>query len=122
MAFNQGGHMQNKSEPIVVNKPKKGFWLEHVKQWESSNLSQQAYSTQEGITYGTFVYWRGQFLLESGHSKARQFLPVEVKQQHSDTPQSVKIKLITGNIVCIPTSVGIPEIAKLIRLLECSNA
>ncbi len=114
--------MQNKLEPTVVNKPKKDFWHEHVKQWESSKLNQQAYCTQAGINYSTFVYWRGQLLLESGHSKPRQFLPVEVKQRHSDTSQSVKIKLVAGNIVSIPISMGIPEIAKLIRLLEQPDA
>ena len=114
--------MQTKSESTVIRKPSKDFWLEHVKQWELSNLSQKTYCNQSGISYGTFVYWRGQRLLESGQSKPRQFLPVEVKQSQSDASQSVKIKLITGNVVCIPTSIGIPEVAKLIRLLESPDA
>lgn len=115
--------MQNKSELTVSNKLSKNIWHEHIKRWESSKLSQQAYCVQAGINYSTFVYWRGQFLLESGQSKPQQFLPVEVKQQsQSDVFPSVRVKLITGNIVCIPTSIGISEIAKLIRLLEATNA
>jgi hypothetical protein len=113
--------MQEKSESNL-KKPGKDFWLDHVQKWESSKLSQQAYCTQAEISYATFVYWRGQFLLESGRAKTRQFIPVEVKQSQLDISQSIKLKLVTGNVVSIPVSMEIPEIAKLIRLLEAQNA
>ncbi len=114
--------MQVTSETSVIKKLGKDSWLEHVKKWETSKLSQQAYCSQAGISYATFVYWRGQFLLESGRTKARQFIPVEVKQTQPETSQSIKIKCVTGNIVSIPVSMGISEIAKLIRLLELQDA
>lgn len=114
--------MQITSKSPIIKKPGKDFWLDHVKKWESSKLSQQAYCTQAGISYATFVYWRGQFLLESGRAKTRQFIPVEIKQSLPDTSQSVKLKLVTGNVVSIPVSLGISEIAKLICLLETCDA
>ncbi len=113
--------MQTTSESVTIKKPGKEFWLEHVNQWESGNLSQRAYCKQAGINYSTFVYWRGQFLPEI-KAKPCHFLPVEIKQAPSDTSHSIKIKLVTGNIICIPTNIGIPEIAKLIRLLETPDA
>lgn len=121
MAFNNGGRMQEKSESNH-KKPGKDFWLEHVKKWELSKLSQQFYCTQAGISYPTFVYWRGQYLLAVGRNKARQFIPVEVRQSQPEISQSIKIKFITGNVVSIPVSMGISEIAKLIRLLEMQDA
>lgn len=114
--------MQNKSELPVVKKPGKDFWLQHVNQWKESNLSQQAYCNQARISYSSFGYWRKQILLESGEIKPRQFLPVEVKSSQSDKSDSIKVKLNTGNIVCIPINIGIPDIAKLIRLLEDRDA
>lgn len=114
--------MQIKPESSPSRKSNQEYWLNHVKQWESSKLSQQVYCTQAEISYGTFVYWRGQFLLESGRAKSQKFVPVEIRQPVSETSQSVKIKLVTGNIICIPISIGIAEVAKLIRLLETSNA
>ncbi len=92
--------MQDNSES--TNKPKKlskEIWLQHVKQWEQCNLSQQVYCAQAGINYGTFVYWRGQFLLESGQIKQRQFASVEVRQSQPDLAQSVKVKLISGVVI-----------------------
>jgi hypothetical protein len=114
--------MEIKSETIDINKSNQEFWLNHIKEWELSNLSQGAYCKNAGIKYSTFVYWRGQFLLESGQSKSHQFASVKVKQETSDISQTIKIKMISGNIICIPLSTGISEIAKLIRLLEQDNA
>ncbi|MHB1946932.1 MAG: IS66 family insertion sequence element accessory protein TnpA [Gammaproteobacteria bacterium] len=113
--------MQEKAESNH-KKPGKDFWLEHVKKWELSKLSQQAYCTQAGISYPTFVYWRGQYLLDTGRDKAHQFIPVEVRQSQPDISPSVKLKLVTGNVVSIPVIMGISEIAKLIRLLEMQDA
>jgi hypothetical protein len=47
---------------------------------------------------------------------------VKIKQDTSDISQSIKIKMLSGSIICIPLSIGISEIAKLIRLVEQINA
>ncbi len=110
--------MQNQFKSTDIKRQSKSTWLEHIKQWELSTLSQQAYCKQAGISFTSFGYWRKQFLLESGQSKSNQFIPVEVQKSQSDTSQLIKIKLITGHVVSIPTSIGISELAKLIRMLE----
>jgi len=39
------------------NKPyKQGFWRNHSESWKASELTQQAYCDQEGISYQSFVY------------------------------------------------------------------
>lgn len=89
---------------------------------EKSDLPQQSYCVQEKINYGTFVYWRSQFLAELGQTKARQFLPVKIKSVPSDVSESIKVKLTSGNIVIIPFNIGISEVAKLIFHLEKMHA
>jgi hypothetical protein len=121
MSFEIGGNMEIKPELFSRNKTTQESWLDHIKEWNRSKLSQEAYCKKAGIKYSTFVYWRGQFLLESGQSKSKQFVPVKIKQATPDLSQSIKIKMLTGNIICIPLSIGIPEVAKLIRLLELTN-
>lgn len=97
----------------------KQSWFEHVKHWESGDLSQRAYCDRAGISISSFGYWRKQFLLEtSPPKKSNQFVPVEVRQSQIDPSQSIKIKRTSGNVISIPTSLGISEIVKLIHLLE----
>ena len=35
---------------------KKGYWKSHSEAWKASELTQQAYCDQEGISYQSFVY------------------------------------------------------------------
>lgn len=95
---------------------KKEYWENHIKKWEASNVSQKSYCASENIKLTTFVYWRSHL----SKIKTKKFVPVEISQPPIDV--SIKIKLVTGNIVCIPVSIGILEIAKLIRFLETNNA
>lgn len=112
--------MQESIESTLTNKIKnKQFWYEHIRQWESSELSQQTYCKQSGINHGTFSYWRSQYLLEQGKSKQASFCPVKIKESES---ASVKIKLASGTMVSIPLPVSLLEVAKLIRFLEGSDA
>lgn len=115
-----------KNNRDTISAQKREYWLKHLSEWEISKLSQESYCKKAEISYSSFTYWRGQISLESGQSKQRQFLPVKI-QKPAETisdiaPPSIKIKLITGNLISIPMSVGMDEIAKLIRILEIPNA
>ena len=110
MAFITGGHMQSKLAS------KKEFWEDHIKKWELSKLTQKSYCEEANIKLTTFVFWKSHLK----KPKTKKFLPVELKSLPMDT--SIKIKLLTGNIICIPFNIGITEIAKLIRLLEAPHA
>ena len=97
----------------------------HIKQWEESKLSQQAYCIQSGINLNSFTYWRGKFLSPRLHDAKTQFVPVKVssdKVQSSDSPLSIQIKLLTGHVVYIPTNMDVNEIAKLINFLGVPHA
>lgn len=115
--------MQINTELLKIKKPKQEFWLNHIKQWEASTLSQQAYCLQAGIKHTTFIYWRRQFSFETATRAPQQFAKVEIKSENpADSSQSIKLKLITGNVISIPYAIGISEIVKLIRLLESRDA
>lgn len=94
---------------------KKDYWKDHITKWESSNLSQKSYCESANIKLTTFVFWKSYL----NKSKKKKFIPLEIKPSVSDT--SIKIKMITGNVICIPCNIGIEEIVKLIRLLERSD-
>ena len=41
-----------------------GYWLEHVRQWQSSGLNQAAYCRERGLSATAFRWWRRKFLRE----------------------------------------------------------
>jgi hypothetical protein len=42
------------------DKTKLQQWAQHLKDWESSGVTQRAYCEREGLKYSTFDYWRRQ--------------------------------------------------------------
>lgn len=50
------------------NQTKKRYWSSHIDGWKTSNLSQERYCKQNGISYAAFGYWRSRLLKESQHS------------------------------------------------------
>jgi hypothetical protein len=100
-------------------------WLAHIERWKASNISQQAYCSQQEISLNTFTYWRGKFLSESCDQQAK-FSPVKIASNKApistETPRSIQIKLISGHVVYIPTTLGLPEIASLINAIGVPHA
>jgi len=104
---------------------KRELWLSHVEKWKESRLSQEAYCRQAGINYGTFVHWRGVLRSESPEVNQKKFATVKIAastQLSADAPRAIQIKLLSGHIVYIPTTMGIKEIATLIQALGYANA
>ena len=118
--------MISAAEPINSNKDTNHqHWLTHIKQWEESKLSQQAYCTQSGINLNSFTYWRGKFISSASREAKAKFVRVKMAANHAattDVPRSIQIKLLTGHVVYIPTNLDINEIAKLINLLGVAHA
>ncbi len=117
--------MNNVTSSTAAKQKTKEYWSMHMKQWEESKLSQEAYCTKVGIKYNTFVYWRGLLRSEAAQATQKQFVPVQLsanKVPPSDIPRSIQIKLLTGHIVSIPLSLDIKEIATLIHLLGARHA
>ena len=99
---------------------KQQHWLAHIKQWEESGLNQKTYCTQSGLNLNSFTYWRGKLLSSVEQKGKAEFVRVKVALDPINavhTPQSIQIKLLTGHVVYIPTTLDINDVVKLIGLL-----
>ena len=108
----------------LPSEEKRKYWTLHVDEWKKSEISQEAYCTQAGIKYSTFVYWKG-MLDNSGKKIKEKFLPVKVatnKAIISEAPRAIQIKLLSGHSVYLPISMNINDIGKLLHLLGEPNA
>lgn len=105
--------------------PKRAYWFSHIKDWESSNVKQEAYCKQFGISYNTFTYWRGIFLAESRAEQNQvKFVPVKLSTiaTQLELPRAIQIKLVSGHHVYLPITMIIDDIASLLRQLGVSHA
>jgi hypothetical protein len=101
------------------------YWAEHVQEWKRSNLKQQAYCLKAGISYSSFVYWKGLLMPKKSQSTQKAFVPIKVTSTESDISgisNEIKIKLTTGHVVCIPVTIDLEKISRLIHLLGDSHA
>lgn len=104
---------------------KREFWLRHIKKWEASGLRQQAYCIDVGISYASFVYWKGVLSAPPSQSKQKKFVPVKVTTNSAaavTAPQAIQIKLLTGHIVYIPANMDMNEVGRLIHSLGVPHA
>ena len=112
--------------PGTIAKSKREYWQAHMKSWEESNLKQETYCTQAGIRYSTFVYWRGILLVKELNKDKESFLPIKVKPDKAASieaaPRAIQVKLLSGHVVYIPTSLDIDVISKLILALGSHHA
>jgi hypothetical protein len=47
---------------MKVSAARRAYWEKHVSDWEQSGLTQKAYCSREGLTYGSFKNWRSQLI------------------------------------------------------------
>jgi hypothetical protein len=118
--------MQSKNPSRVVSNKKRDEWREHIKRWESSSLPQAAYCSSAGISYTSFVYWRGVFLAELNPSqRPSPFVPIKLAPLSTTTDlsqQAIQIKLLSGHRVYLPITMNIQDIAALLCQLEVPHA
>ena len=111
--------MGNTESSITANE-KREYWLSQIKQWEASKLSQRVYCQQTAINYSTFVYWKSNLTAKSTDKRKTNVAPIKIISSNTsnpETPRSIQVKLVTGHVVYIPTTMDTKEIATLIHLL-----
>lgn len=105
---------------------KRDYWQSHIEAWQNSKLKQEAYCEREGIRYNTFVYWRGILLGKGVKKDKKTFLPIQIKVDKAPSsepvPRAIQIKLLSGHVVYIPTSLEVDVIGKLILALGNNHA
>ena len=70
----------------------------HYQNWQTSGLSQMAYSNAHGLTFHKFNYWCRKFQKVAGHSgpQASGFVAVRVKEQASASAAWLEIEQADG--------------------------
>ena len=65
--------------PVITGK--QTLWTKRIADWQSSGLSQGAFCERHGLTYTTFVYWRGRMkkLEVRDDATTVNFYPVRLK-------------------------------------------
>ena len=117
--------MTKKSLDTIDKDKQHKYWSDHVQEWKRSNLKQQAYCSKAGISYSSFVYWKGLLSPKESLNVKTEFVPVKVSRVDSgttDISSEIKIKLTTGHVVYIPNTMEIEKISRLIQLLDISHA
>lgn len=73
----------------------KSFWKDHSDAWKASNMTQQAYCEQAGISYQSFVYQHNRM---NKQTKSSQLNFIEVKTELPKmNSQSIGLQLILPN-------------------------
>ncbi len=104
---------------------KRRYWFEHIKDWELSKLKQEAYCKQSGISYHSFVYWRGVYLSEAKPKKSKNnFIPMRLTTtpMQMEAPRAIQIKLISGHQVYLPMTMKLDDMVSLLRAIGAQHA
>ena len=107
---------------------KSEFYVEHIKKWQQSGVSQEKYCKSVNISYPTFVYWRTKFLSKGKkglNGTRKKFLPLkpvpsEIAKQPSTSKtqhQQIKITLSNGIQLLFPTSINSTIIGDCIKVI-----
>ncbi len=79
-----------------------------IRQYESSNLTQEQFLSLHKIPKSTFGYWRKKYLEETGKAKRKEsFIPVKVSNDSKTGNGAGVIELVYPNGVRLVCSEGI---------------
>src|SRR5437868_736898 len=91
---------------------KRRYWEAHIKGWQSSGLTQEAYCRREQLKRSTFDYWRSRIQLESKNKAVptsqaaamprTTLVPVQVERAVDHT--QLVLKNATGWQLLLPAS------------------
>ena len=74
----------------------KAEWMDFCREWESSGEPQQQFCIRKGLSYNTFVYWRGKFTKQRNKSTDRKFTPVTINNDIPASSSALTINLPNG--------------------------
>lgn len=69
-----------------LNQHREKFWVDHIRAWRESGLTQMQYGARQGISQGSLRYWSWRIGKEAGDKKASRkkagalnLVPVQVE-------------------------------------------
>ena len=117
--------MTNTTSNIPDPDQTRAYWQAHIKHCKSSKLSQPKYCAQEGIKYTAFTYWKYKLSSQSLPVQENKFISMKiapVKTEKIESPLSIQIKLLSGNVIYIPANLELTKLVALIQCLSVSHA
>lgn len=75
---------------------KKGFWKSHSAAWKASDLTQQAYCDQEGISYHSFVYQHNRLSAANASKPPVRFIKAS-PELTTTSSQATSLQLLLPN-------------------------
>jgi hypothetical protein len=104
-----------KERQVITDK--QTLWTKRIADWQSSGLSQGAFCEQHGLTYTTFVYWRGRLkkLEVRDDASTVNFFPVRLKK---DSQHSLTLKINGRHSIEIDTNFDSDLLTRVIQVVE----
>lgn len=96
------------------------YWVDKIKAWEESGLTQKFFCDERGINYKVFNAKLQTYRKKSATPKASSFLPVKVSSRSSNKKPcdaSLRVFLTSGAYFEIRHDAGIKLAAKLLKAL-----
>ena len=107
--------MAEEQQQVITDK--QTLWTKRIADWQSSGLSQGVFCEQHGLTYTTFVYWRGRLkkLEVRDDATTVNFFPVRLKQ---GSQNSLTLKINGRHSIEIDTNFDGDLLTRVIQAVE----
>jgi len=104
----------------MITAEKTAKWLRHLENWKASGLSASKYCIENDINKNSFRYWIDR---DKGKIKTKKKFVKLNLQQPLSVNESNSIALKYGSYeIKIPTAFNIPDLEKLLNVLESRTA
>lgn len=108
---------------------KKDHWFKLIEKWEKSGAKKKVFCDEHHINLSTFSYWRSQYLAEKNQQSSVNtlslqqvptlgFIPIHQSEKISGMPRVIQVKLTSGVMLSIPSSIPSNDIINLIKGLS----
>ena len=87
-----------------------------IEKWLSSGLSRSAFCAQEGLSIGTFAYWRAKYLSATQESSApstTDFVPIAIASTESAPIMEVNLSSVSMKFYQLPPVSYLQELFSL---------
>lgn len=91
------------------------FWIDHIKQWQVSDLSQKAYCKKHDLIPHRFYDWKRR--IKSANKPPVSFLPLALTDRPTRTDPSIRIHTPNGFTIEIDNQFGATEIDRLLKMV-----
>lgn len=103
---------------MIKIEDKQQVWFEHVKNCESSGLTQPEFCRKNNLSMNTFAYYRSQYLSQQKVSGKACNSFVEIQFPASMNIEPFSLSFANGIKLCLPQQFDDKRLIKLIEVLR----